>query len=644
MVYLRAITPALCELMDAAARDAPEPPAITATHRAFAEHRLRSLVHTQVPSQLDNALWIYLISQEQLLLRQVKSTEAETATAAVAAAAPTLPSSLQLPPSIATVQDAVRWYCEELSVAEHLSHAKETQEAAPAVAKSTPSSISAASPPHTVPRRGMLFSDTPLKRHGAAQQSGARLDELLRHRHQPSPAAANTTTTSITTNTSGSRKENGESEQKPLPTGPLATVRLALAALFNSKRAAALRQPRSLVLVVRDVASLWAVVYLCRQLRHHQIRKEQVLKGNENNDAVLPSNASGKKAAHARIPATEPIAVCFHDYDLLLPWDLVYATLAAGAVATASQAPVTMASVAARCRDGDRRTQERDGLSGGCTLVCASTPSPISLVINPAVTVIEDNPDRLRKNARIDAIDEAANKYYYTLLATGAHGQAGGASSMSGNAAAAAASSSSTAAASAAAHQEALRNSLATIDLGDYGVLDPSRMRAPVPLKSAASTGASATLGAASGQSAERTAKSYSLFLRDASIGFDIQIMALTGAGVGYYMGYLRGLSTEWCTLYAVVGLVTMMLVDAVLIMIRMGRQDEAVLRARKRIRRQREKLEKEGEKLVQAMQHAAAGVDGAPTANDDSVRGTTHCAVDAASQVEVDAFTKKRQ
>lgn len=598
MVYLRAVTPALCEVMDASV--AASPPnttnsSLTADIRDFIEQRLRSLVHTQTPSQLDNAVWVYLVAQEQLLLRHeagdVNKDRTRTA----------LPPSLQLPEAIGGVQEAVMWYCGELTTTENASSGAATAATAQNESSSSPSA-----------RPSMFRRNAPLRQRDDSHNTGARLDELLRHRHQPA-AAATTTTSTLKPDSAAAGAETRSSVQpSATKTGPLATLRLALEALAHPKRAAALRQPRSLALIVRSLVSLWSVVYLCKQLRLHQLRKEQVLKGGE---------MAGTAATAAAAAASSAIAVCFNDFDLLLPWDLVAAVYPGE----------TMAAVAARCRES--RRQHNDA----CVFVDNSKKSdvaPVSLVINPAETVLDDNPDRLRKNARVDAIDEAANKYYYTLLATRAHGQAEAAlRNTSGGAAPS--TSGAAAAASAAAHQEAVRSSLATVDLGDYGVLDPSRMRAPVPLSSP-SGGGGLRGSNSNGASAERNAKSYALFLRDASIGFDIQIMALTGAGVGYYIGYLRSLSTEWCTLYAVIGLATMMLVDAVLIMIRMGRQDAAALRSRKRIRRQREKLEREGERLVQAMQQAAASAEG-PT---DKVRP----AGEGDGAADTDAFTKKRQ
>lgn len=649
MVCLRAVTPALCEVMDAAATDTPD----TATHvRAFIEQRLRSLVYTQAPSQLDNALWIFLIAQAQLFQsnteshdEKVEGREDDKGTANTDASLQ-LPSSLRLPLSITCVQDAARWYGGDFNVID--KPPCETRQTRPA--------------PSTQ-RGNSLFRDTFSKRHDAAREADARLDELLRHRYQSPPVP---TLSGSVASAASTDAEPIASSPAPKPaTGPLATVQLALEALSNPRRAAALRQSRSLALVVRNLTALWSLVYLCKRLRRHQQRKERLLTGEE---AAAASSSSAGTTATA-----EPLSTCFHDYDLLLPWDLVRSVLSGTTRKTGSagelkgetdgaeqhdgETPLTMAGVAARCRSAERDARRRCITAQTCKestdfeeAAAAAATSPISLVINPAVTVMDDNPDRLRKNARIDAIDEAANKYYYTLLATRAHGQVGAPSFFSSPSAGAASSAAmSTGAAAAAAHKEALRSSLAAVDLGDYGVLDPSRMQA-ADLSGPALPVSSGFPNSSSGGSLqrERSARSYALFLRDASIGFDIQIMALTGAGVGYYMGHLRGLTTEWCTLYAVVGLVTMMLVDAVLIMIRMRRQDEAMLRARKRIRRQREKLEREGEKLVQAMQRTTAASE-AVAAVQNHEPGPSHRVQEEEEKgtvvdEETDAYTKKRQ
>ncbi|KAG5505570.1 hypothetical protein JIQ42_08336 [Leishmania sp. Namibia] len=628
MVYVRLITPALAELLDAAAGE----PEVDRMRRDFIEERLRALVHTQSPSILEGALWIHLVSQQQLLSRTAHGYQAPGEQPASNCGAPEAPMSsssfgcplpppLQLPEFVTCMSDAVRWYCGELSISAARPAADECQAA----------SLS----PQERQQQQQPKSNTDLRieqqpRSSLAEQPGARIDELVRQLQQSVSSPAPSQPASLLKQASG----------------PLATAQLALGAFAQPHRASALRQPRTIALLVRNLVSLWSLVYLCKQLKRHQLRKASLLIGT----ATAAMGARDGKRGHGedlrhrsgtlhegRSPNTdhtgvEPIAVCFHDYDLLLPWALVQRVLSPWAA--------SMAAVAAQCRAMEEANAGTSPFSSGGV---AATDPAFTLILNPAVTAMDDNPDRLGKNARIDAIDKASSKYYYALLATRAHGQASGYSRSAPSGASAA---------SAAAHQEALRSSLSALDIGEYGVLDPSRMRAPPSLPGAAESlfrGVGGGLSAAVSASPETVAKSYALFLRDASIGFDIQVMALTGAGVGYYLGYLRGLSSEWCTLYAVIGLVTMMLVDAVLLMIRVGRQDEAVLRARKRIRREREKLEKEGEKLVQSMQAAAhlSAVDGAQSSSSPTSTVTlrkSHADTAAASRVKTDSHTKKNQ
>ncbi|KAG5484471.1 hypothetical protein LSCM1_07840 [Leishmania martiniquensis] len=631
MVYVRLITPALAGLLDAAASE----PGADRLRCDFIEERLHALVHTQSPSILEAALWIYLVSQQQLLSRTThdcNATGGQHGSNCDASEAPTssasidspLPPPLQLPEFVTCISDAVRWYCGELLTSAARPVAGECQGASQ---PPSPPQERQQQQQQQQPKSKMILHIERGPCSAVAKQPGARIDELVRHLQQlTSPSAP--------------------SQPAPHPkqaAGPLATVRLALGAFAQLNRTSALRQPRTVALLVRDLVSLWSLVYLCKRLKHHQLRKASLLMGTAN-AAIGPVDLKRGHAGGARQrdgtlgvgcspnkhhSDPEPIAVCFHDYDLLLPWALVQRIL--------SPSVVSMAAVAAQCR-----AVEEAKADAASSLSCsaATTAPTFMLILNPAVTAMDDNPDRLSKNARIDAIDQASSKYYYALLSTRAHGQASGCNRSVRSGASAAA---------AAAHQEALRSSLSSVDIGEYGVLDPSRMREPSSL---AGTAGSLSGGVSVGRSAssEAASKSYALFLRDASIGFDIQVMALTGAGVGYYLGYLRGLSSEWCTLYAVVGLVAMMLVDAVLLMIRVGRQDEAVRRARKRIRRERETVAKGCEKLVQAMQAAAPlSAVGAAAASTSSfagmtTRGRSHADAAAASQAETGSHTKKNQ
>ncbi|GET86769.1 hypothetical protein, conserved [Leishmania tarentolae] len=636
MVYLRLITPALARLLDAAASESE----IKQPRYDFIEERLRALVQTQSPSLLEDALWIYLVSHHQLLSRAVHDSQVPAqpqGTNCGALEAPTssrnsccsLPPLLLLPESLACISDAVRWYCGELPTHATSPHCDECEAGSRTTLQPSPGAQQQARPkskatPHIKQEARAL----------EAEQPGERLDELLRHRQQPTPSPAPTHAT-----------------QRPKhATGLLATVQLALDAFAQHKRVFALLQPCTIALLVRDLVSLWSLIYLCKRLRLHQQRKDRLLTGTATaaSEAMDVKRGLGRDlrrrgSAHAghiaglRLTDADPISVCFHDYDLLLPWDLVRRVL--------SSPDLCMAAVAEQCRVLEAARVHAPSSASARVGPTSSSPA-FALILNPAVTAMDDNPDRLSKNARIDAIDKAASKYYYTLLSARAHGQTSehtwcappGASP-----------------ASAAAHQEALRSSLTTVDMGEYGVLDPSRMRTPSCLAGAERSllgGAGNGPSRVASASPETVAKSYALFLRDASIGFDIQVMALTGAGVGYYLGFLRGLSSEWCTLYAVVGLVTMMLVDAGLLLIRVRRQDEAVLRARTRVRQKREKLNREGEQLVQSMQAAACllAADGAafpsPSASKTSTEKSKAVVEDAevTLRTETDPHTKKNQ
>ncbi|EAN96229.1 hypothetical protein, conserved [Trypanosoma cruzi] len=72
----------------------------------------------------------------------------------------------------------------------------------------------------------------------------------------------------------------------------------------------------------------------------------------------------------------------------------------------------------------------------------------------------------------------------------------------------------------------------------------------------------------------EKQRESFASFLRDASIGFDMQIMALSGGAAGYYLAHMRGLPAQVCIVCGAIGLLFMLLVDAVLFTLRIGRMD----------------------------------------------------------------------
>ncbi|EKF30470.1 hypothetical protein MOQ_005718 [Trypanosoma cruzi marinkellei] len=81
----------------------------------------------------------------------------------------------------------------------------------------------------------------------------------------------------------------------------------------------------------------------------------------------------------------------------------------------------------------------------------------------------------------------------------------------------------------------------------------------------------------------EKQEESFASFLRDASIGFDMQIMALSGGAAGYYLAHMRGLPAHVCIVCGAIGLLFMLLVDAVLFTLRIGRMDAQTRREKSR-------------------------------------------------------------
>nr|CCC90822.1 conserved hypothetical protein [Trypanosoma congolense IL3000] len=144
----------------------------------------------------------------------------------------------------------------------------------------------------------------------------------------------------------------------------------------------------------------------------------------------------------------------------------------------------------------------------------------ISIIINPALPS-SDNPHRSEKNRRLDKIQQARLAQHYESMVSTCKSQGG----------------------------------------------DPSF------------TGLSRCQQTQQQQKKE----SFSSFIRDASIGFDVQLMALCGGGVGYYLAYVRGCSANDCIVYAIVGLITMLFVDAILLILMLRRQDEKLHKERRR-------------------------------------------------------------
>lgn len=530
MVYLRAVTPSLCRVIDAAVGDAAEG-AKKDLVNAFIEERLIVLLHTQPPSQLAGAMWVLLLCERELHRRtspegdRLRQNTKDDATVSEAADI----FALALPTGVAELVEAVLW-C--------------TGEAATTTSSAT--------------SQDKFISKTSVP--------APPLDELLRRRISEPPS-------------SSQQQQNGE--RSPLPSNRIASFNLALQSLqLHYGRSGHLLQPRSLSLLVRSLTSLWCVVHLCKCIRQHHQQRLGDLVGQTTNQQT-------KEAP--------PITLNFHDYEVLLPWSLVSAVLSPASADDDAPASISMTSLLDRCR----------GVAG--TGAVNSAP-PLSLIINPAVTNLSDNPSRIGKNKRLDAIEEAASKYYYTLLAT----------HRSGN--------------STAAVERGRSGAIVPVGATDFDVLDATKLQPPSWSSSGASTCTSASTSSLASAVKE---ESFSSFLREASIGLDIQIMAFTGAAVGYYLGYLRGLSAELCTMYAIIGLVAMMIVDAVLLLLRVNKQDEMTLKRRLKIQRRRQRVEKEGSAMVAAMQAALETASLPRDALEER---------DSRTPVELDAATKKNQ
>lgn len=318
-----------------------------------------------------------------------------------------------------------------------------------------------------------------------------------------------------------------------------------------------------------------------------------------------------------------PVEECFHDYELLLPVHLlerfakeagcsVRALLALCSPANAEQVWQRQLALLQRQsqkrQDGRAEKEKKEKKEGAATAAeNASAGSPpvlrapvlrpmqaearstapmpprpsspsVSLILNPAVSSSTPNPHRTMKNKRIDIIDEAAMRYHYQRLT---QRRGGGEAALGGR-----------------GEGGDIRTSLqAQLSRTGATVIDPAQWeRHHIVHGEAAAAGSSPRWLPAHRQtkSLERVASeraSFARFLSDSFIGLDIQVMALSGAVVGYYAGLLRGAPKETCLTYAMVGLVVMMLVDAVLLLIRLGREDEATRKERKRIARQRAAL-----------------------------------------------------
>ena len=65
------------------------------------------------------------------------------------------------------------------------------------------------------------------------------------------------------------------------------------------------------------------------------------------------------------------------------------------------------------------------------------------------------------------------------------------------------------------------------------------------------------------------------VFMRDTAVALDMRLMSLAGGVVGYYVCYTRGMSTREAIAGAAIGAVAMIFVDAILLILRIRREDQ---------------------------------------------------------------------
>uniref|UniRef100_A0A7S1MA02 Uncharacterized protein n=1 Tax=Neobodo designis TaxID=312471 RepID=A0A7S1MA02_NEODS len=98
--------------------------------------------------------------------------------------------------------------------------------------------------------------------------------------------------------------------------------------------------------------------------------------------------------------------------------------------------------------------------------------------------------------------------------------------------------------------------------------------------------------------------------MKDVGLGLDMRLMSLAGGIVGYYLCYSRALPREHCFIGAAVGVVAMLLVDALLLMIRMSRED-----GQTRARGQPRSADKQGRKPLPKRGSSATSLPAASAA-----------------------------
>lgn len=550
MVYLIASHPSLCGTLDRIIDHSGA--AASASRDEFLSEAIAQTVSALPPSQLLDALWLYLTLYRECLL--ISSTTPTTATPTQPDASGTCPEKEAEKESQdgdrTTDEDPPRQHAED----------KDREEAQFARLR----------------ERVYALWD-------AASGADDQLEVLLRQQQELMRSATSSSTTAATASSSSAEKTiTSTTATTTSATTPsaVAAVDLALDAFRTPRRATALLRPATLRLLLRRLDALWLWKYLCKVLRWRLDRRLDTLNG----PAWRPS-ASTKKTKEARRVSNHDMKSSnglsaeefFHDYEVVLPVSVVQRwihtlspTPSGGAVATDSSS----ASSAA--------TRESHPPSSTLTqLLSQCSAGSVQLIINPAVSAAVPNPMRVRKNKRVEVIQDAAMDYQYRHL-TGGTAAAGTATTATGR----------DVGSNPSTHLAVLlAEQMKFDDHTSHAFDDPQQQQQQFQL--------------AERQAAQR--QSHASFLKDVSIGLDIQVMSLSGAGVGYYLGHLRGASVETCALYAVVGLVVMLLVDGLLLLIRMRRQDERVALEKKRVRQQRLKMEKEAELLAAAMSSVAS-------------------------------------
>lgn len=664
MVFVKANDAMLCRVLDALAKQQQQnsdtnkntntiatssssPPQQSISGdiiQPFIAASLHNAVEAIPPSQLQDALWLYLfIKRRHLNLLEVASRDMEEddASAAETGEEATTGNDYDAHPTT-----------DALCIGE--------------LALSTLVVASLAQPPPPEPTVTTL--QTPFGPKAMAVRRGddnphSRLDALLRKKLEGATAAAT---------------HNAGNSTPPSPSSSV--IDLALDAFSSPKRARALATAPTLSLLVRDLESLWALIFMSRRVRLRLQWQTAMLVGCEaGGRRAAVEAAKGSEAGNGeRIAADE----FFHDYDLLIPSHILHSVAAAAAAAAALDggkkrsnnngngnsdedsflglllrcSPAKAAAAWARQstllhKAEQKERKERTDKEGkaaetplpsvtstippaaparvsvlapgaipsdrtsskevaAAVLIPHPTPS-VSLIINPATSSAVPNPGRQQKNYRVDVIEQAAMRFYYDRLTkvnggglSSSSSPLGGNISNNGNGNEYYSGPADDPAAMVAHLQAQLSGRAGDIP----AVIDPRQMvrnsldgDGMVSINSRMNSAVGGIADADGIVPSHRRLKSLrqlatekaslAQFISESFIGLDIQLMALSGAAIGYYMGMLRGASKETCWTYAAAGLVVMMLVDAGLLIIRMGREDGITRKEKRRIEKQRAKL-----------------------------------------------------